>query len=152
MELVPIASPIKTRDEESLMKSRLAFAVLLLASLAQAQDPKKYRTGRLLQMESLQCTVFENPSSNANAADATICQEYVVQGDDVLFHLRPKDTKHPALLPIGKEVGYRIDEDRFFLHTSTDGKKEREYLVVSIESRGSSTSPVQTAMKVNHLQ
>jgi hypothetical protein len=152
MELVPIASPIKTRDEESLMKSRLAFAVLLLASLAQAQDPKKYRTGQLLQMESLQCTVFENPSSNANAADATICQEYVVQGDDVLFHLRPKDTKHPALLPIGKEVGYRIDEDRFFLHTSTDGKKEREYLVVSIESRGSSTSPVQTAMKVNHLQ
>jgi hypothetical protein len=134
------------------MKSRLAFAILLLASLAQAQDPKKYRTGQLLQMESLQCTVFENPSSNANAADATICQEYVVQGDDVLFHLRPKDTKHPALLPIGKEVGYRIDEDRFFLRTSTDGKKEREYLVVSIESRGSSASPMQTAMRVNHLQ
>ena len=134
------------------MKSRLAFAVLLLASLAQAQDPKKYRTGQLLQMESLQCTVFENPNSGANAADATICQEYVVQGDDVLFHLRPKDTKHPVLLPVGKEVAYRIEEDRFFLRTSTDGKKEREYLVVSIEPRGSSDSTVQTAMKINHLQ
>ena len=151
MELVPIASH-KTGDEESFMKSRLAFAVLLLASLAQAQDAKKYRTGQLLQMESLQCTVFENPSSAANAADATICQEYVVQGDDVLFHLRPKDTKHAVLLPVGKEVGYRIDEDRFFLRTSTDGKKEREYLVVSIESRGRSDSTVQTAMKLNHLQ
>jgi hypothetical protein len=134
------------------MKFRLAFAVLLFASLAQAQDPKKYRTGQLLQMESLQCTVFENPSSSANAADATICQEYVVQGDDVLFHLRPKDTKHAVLLPVGKEVGYRIDEDRFFLPTSTDGKKEREYLVVSLEPRGRSDSTVQTAMKVNHLQ
>jgi len=133
------------------MKSRLAFAVLLLASLAQAQDPKKYRTGQLLQMESLQCTVFENPSSAANATDATICEEYVVQGDDVLFHLRPKDTKHAVLLPVGKEVGYRIDEDRFFLR-STDGKKEREYLVVSMERRGQSDSTVRTAMKVNHLQ
>jgi hypothetical protein len=47
MELVPIASH-KTRDEESFMKSRLAFAVLLFVSLAQAQDPKKYRTGQLL--------------------------------------------------------------------------------------------------------
>ena len=133
------------------MKSRLAFAVLLLASLAQAQDPKKYRTGQLLQMESLQCTVFENPSSAANATDATICEEYVVQGDDVLFHLRPKDTKHAVLLPVGKEVGYRIDEDRFFLR-STDGKKEREYLVVSMERRGQSDSTVRTAMKLNHLQ
>jgi len=134
------------------MKSRLAFAVLLFASLAQAQDPKKYRTGQLLQMESLQCTVFENPSSSANAADATICQEYVVQGDDVLFHLRPKDTKRPALLPVGKEVAYRIEEDRFFLRTGTDGKKEREYLVVSMEPHGQPDSTVQTAMKINHLQ
>jgi len=134
------------------MKSRLAFAVLLFASLAQAQDPKKYRTGQLLQMESLQCTVFENPSSNANAADATICQEYVVQGDDVLFHLRPKDTKHTVLLPVDKEVAYRIEEDRFFLRTSTDGKKEREYLVVSMEPHGQPDSTVQTAMKLNHLQ
>jgi len=134
------------------MKSKLALAALLLTSLAQAQEPKKYRTGQLLQMESLQCTVFENPSSDAKAADATICQEYVVQGDDVLFHLRPKDTKHPVLLPVGKEVGYRIDEERFFLRVSTNNKKEREYLVVSMEPREKSEAAVQTAMKVNHLQ
>ena len=90
--------------------------------------------------------------STPNAADATVCQEYVVQGDDVLFHLRPKDTKHAVLLPVGKEVAYRIEQDRFFLHTSTDGKKEREYLVVSMEPRAQSDSTVQTAMKLNHLQ
>lgn len=134
------------------MKSKVAFAVLLFASLAQAQDAKNYHSGQLLQMESLQCTVFENPNRSANAADATLCQEYVVQGDDVLFHLRAKDTKHPVLLPVGREVGYRTERDRFFLRISGDSKKEREYLVVSIEPRPKSEATLQTAMKVNHLQ
>ncbi len=133
------------------MKSKLVFAVLLLATLARAQDPKKYHSGRLLQMESLQCTVFENQSSAAKASDATICQEYVVQGDEVLFHLRPKDTKRPVFLPVGKEVGYRIDEGRFYL-LLTGERKEHQYVVVSMEERNRSKRPVQSALKLNHLQ
>ena len=35
------------------MKLKLALAALLLASLAHAQETKKYHTGQLLQMESL---------------------------------------------------------------------------------------------------
>jgi hypothetical protein len=132
------------------MKSKLALAALLLASLAQAQEPKKYHTGQLLQMESLECTVFENQS--ANASDSAVCQEYVLQGDDVLFHLRAKDAKRPVLLPVGKEVGYRIEEDRFFLRVGAGDKKEHEYLVLSMEPRDKSEAAVQTAMKVNHLQ
>src|SRR5882762_8629836 len=114
------------------MKRKLALTALLLASLAQAQEPKKYHTGQLLQMESLQCTVFENSSSDANATDSAMCREYVLQGDSVLFHLRAKDAKHPVLLPVGKGVGYRIEEHRFFLHLGGD-KKEHEYLVLSME-------------------
>ncbi|MGC2197576.1 MAG: hypothetical protein WA628_23090 [Terriglobales bacterium] len=132
------------------MKSKLALAALLLASLAQAQEPKKYHTGQLLQMESLQCTVFENPS--ANVSDSAVCHEYVLQGDDVLFHLRAKDAKHFVLLPVGKEVGYRTEEDRFFLRLGAGDKKEHEYLVVSMEPRDKSEAGVQTALKVNHLQ
>jgi hypothetical protein len=133
------------------MKSTL-FAVVLLASRVQAQEPAKYHTGQLLQMESLQCTVFENPSSDPKAADSTICQEYVVQGDDVLFHLRPKDTKHPALLPVGQEVGYRIDQEKFFMRVGLGAKKEREYRVVSMERREKPEVTVESALKVNHLQ
>lgn len=134
------------------MKSNLALAVLLAASLAHAEEPKKYHAGQLLQMESLQCTVFENQASGADATDTTVCQEYVLQGDDVLFHLRAKDTKHPLLLPVGKEVNYRIEDARFFLRLATGDRKEHEYLVVSMEPRDKSSSGVQTAMKVNHLQ
>lgn len=134
------------------MKSKLALAVLLLASSTQAQEPKKYHTGQLLQMESLQCTVFENPNSGANATDTTVCQEYVLQGEDVLFHLRAKDTKHVVLLPVGKEVSYRTEDARFFLRLASGDKKDHEYVVLSMEPRQKSEPNVQTAMKINHLQ
>jgi len=134
------------------MKTKMALAVLMLASLAQAQEPKKYHTGQLLQMESLQCTVFENASHETDATDKTLCQEYVLQGDNALFHLRAKDVKHPLLLPVGKDVDYRLEEDRFYLHLAANDKKDHEYLVVSMEPREKSTPTVQTAMKINHLQ
>jgi len=135
------------------MKRNLVIAVLLLlSSLALGQEAKKYHSGQLLQMESLQCTVFENMTRSSDAPDTTLCQEYVLRGDNVLFHLRAKDTKHPVLLPVGKDVGYRIEEDRFYLHVAAGDKKEHEYLVVSMEPRDKSDAVVQTAMKINHLQ
>jgi hypothetical protein len=133
------------------MRPKLVLAVSLLSLMAQAQEPKKYHSGQLLQMESLQCTVFENPSSGIQAADAVSCQEYVLQGDDVLFHLRAKDVKHPILLPIGKDVGYRTEEDRFFVKLSGD-RREHEYQVVSMEQREKSGATMQSALKINHLQ
>ncbi|PYX38484.1 MAG: hypothetical protein DMG81_11570 [Acidobacteria bacterium] len=132
------------------MKLKLALAALLLVTLAQAEDAKKYHNGKLLQMESLQCTVFENQS--ANASDSALCHEYVLQGDDLLFHLRAKDVRRPVLLPVGKQVGYRMEEDRFYLRLAASDKKEHEYLVLSIEPREKSEARVQTALKVNHLQ
>ena len=132
------------------MKARLALSVLLLASLAQAQELNKYHTGQLLQMESLQCTVFEHPASQET--DTALCREYVLRGDSVLFHLRAKDAKRVVLLPVGKNVDYRIQEDRFFLRVAAVDKKEHEYLVVSMEPIEKSEASVQTAMKVNHLQ
>ena len=134
------------------MKTNLAIAVLLLAYSAQAQELKKYHTGQMLQMESLQCTVFANASHETDATDKTLCQEYVLQGDTVLFHLRAKDAKHPVLLPVGKNVDYRTEEDRFYLRLAANDRKEHEYLVLSMEPRDKSAPAVQTAMKVNHLQ
>ena len=132
------------------MTPKLALAALLLASLVHAQDTKKYHNGQLLQMESLECTVFENPT--ANASDSVVCQEYVLQGEEVLFHLRAKDVKHTVLLPVGKEVAYRIEEDRFYLRLGAGDKKEHEYRVVAMEPRDKSGPSVQTALKMNHLQ
>lgn len=134
------------------MRSKLVLAAVLVASIAQAQEAKKYHSGQLLQMESLQCTVFENPSSNVGAVDSAMCEEYVLQGEDVLFHLRAKDVKHPLLLPVGKSVSYRVEEDRFFVKLSAGDRREHEYQVVSMETRERPEAAVQSAMKINHLQ
>jgi hypothetical protein len=96
--------------------------------------------------------VYENPSSGGNAVDSAMCQEYVLRGDDVLFHLRAKDGKHPQMLPVGKDVSYRIEEDRFFLRVAANDRKEREYQVVSMEPREKPEGVIQSAMKINHLQ
>ena len=148
-----LAHPAKLKGNR--MGRKLALAALLLASVAQAQEPKKYHTGRLLQMESLQCTVFENVKSGANDRDSALCQEYVLQGDEALFHLRAKDTKHPQLLPVGKDVEYRIEEGRFFLRLEASDrgdKKDHEYAVLSMEPSDKPAARTQTAMKINHLQ
>ena len=137
------------------MKTKMALAVLLLVSLAQAGEPKKYHSGQLLQMESLQCTVFENLKAGAQEPDSALCREYVLQGDDVLFHLRAKDTKHPLLLPVGKDVEYRIEEDRFFQRLEAgekSEKKDHEYAVLSMEPSDKPATSTETAMKINHLQ
>jgi len=133
------------------MKPKLVLAVSLLSVMAQAQEPKKYHSGQLLQMESLQCTVYENASPDPHATDAVTCQEYVLRGEDVLFHLRAKDLKHPILLPIGKEVTYRTEEDRFFVKLNGD-RREHEYQVVSMEQREKADATVQSVLKINHLQ
>jgi len=130
-----------------LMTYRMLATVLVLACMGQAQTPPKYHTGKLLQMESVQCVVFEGQHGSGSAGIAN-CQEYVLQADEVLFHFRSRDPKRPALLPVGEMAQYRIEEGHFFLRA---GGHEREYSVVSMEPRESAAAPVKSA-KVNHLQ
>ena len=69
-----------------------------------------------------------------------LCQEYVLQTDSVDYHIRPRDEKHPEILPIGSLAQFRIDKDKLILRAEgTD--KERQYIVVSIMPRSGSASP-----------
>lgn len=126
---------------------KLAIAILLLSSLLYAEE-KKYHSGQLLQMESIQCVVFQNHPDQGT--DSSLCEEYVLQSDEVLFHFRSKDAKHRSLLPVGKTVEYRIDEGHFYLRLAD--RKDREFTVVSMEPRDQHAQPVRSTMKINHLQ
>ncbi len=64
-----------------------------------------------------------------------LCQEYVLQSDRVVYRIRPKDDKHPALLPIGETAQFRIHKDRLILKVAEADGKEREYIVVSMTPR-----------------
>ena len=125
------------------------IVVFLSAALLYAKDSKPYQTGILLQMDSVECGSEQKGGSTVAAdvlgTDGThqkthvlLCQEYVLQTDNVTYHIRPKDEKHPALLPVSSKAEFRLSKDKMILRLGDD--KERDYVVVSMTPREASSS------------
>src|SRR2546421_2706857 len=146
------------------MRSKLFLCVLVMASVAYAREPKAYQTGKLLQMDSVACGVDEkNGKSLAGEMLGTdaghkktrelLCQEYVLQADKVIYRIRPRDEKHPVLLPVGEKAQSRLEKDKMLLRVEDLDDKERDYVVVSMTPRSdSSTADSSTTPRLNHLQ
>jgi|SRR5690348_8800783 hypothetical protein len=130
------------------MKPTVLIAVILVVSCAQGKEPKRYQTGTLQQMDSVECGVDENSGksfvgevvgtdSAHKKTHALLCQEYVLQSDTVIYRIRPRDEKHPVLLPVGQPAQFRIQKDKMLLQVEDLDAKEREYSVVSMTPRQS---------------
>jgi hypothetical protein len=133
------------------MPLRSALAILLLASIAQAKEPKRYQSGELLQMDSVQCGYDEKGAKSLagevlgtddqhKKTKELLCQEYVLQSDKVIYRVRPKDDKHPVLLPVGEKAQFRLEKDKMLLRMEDLDDREREYIVVSMTPRGEGSS------------
>jgi len=121
----------------------VVLAVGLMGSVAVAKD-HFYLKGRLVSMESVSCGYAENSGKTLvgevvgtdgahKKTKEMLCQEYILRGERVLYRIRPRDEKHPVLLPIGEDADFRIEKDRLFLKvTEFDNGKERDYNVVSM--------------------
>lgn len=55
------------------------------------------------------------------------------------YHIRPRDEKHPDILPIGSLAEFRIEKDKLILRAE-GMDKERQYFVVSITPRPDNAS------------
>ncbi|HEV3306721.1 MAG TPA: hypothetical protein VGZ91_09790 [Candidatus Sulfotelmatobacter sp.] len=128
----------------------LVLASILLAATAYAKELKAYQDGKLLQMDSVQCGTDEN--AKRGKTHELLCQEYLVETDQVVYRVRPKDDKHPVLLPIGQYAQFRLEQNKMVLRVEALDNKERDYVVVSIKPRGDSTAADATPTHVNHLQ
>ena len=124
----------------------VAVFTMVSASLALAKDPPSYDKGTLLSMDSSMCGTAEKGSKTVAGevlgtdgehknTEQLLCQEYVLQGDRIVYHIRPDDAKHPALLPVGDSVQYRVHKDKMYVLDREDDKKEREYSVISMRVR-----------------
>ncbi|MBZ5598624.1 MAG: hypothetical protein LAN83_09905 [Acidobacteriia bacterium] len=144
------------------MRTRIFLAVVLLISLAHARERKHYLSGVLLQMDSVQCGVAGNSSKSFademlgtdrgdKKTQELLCQEYIVQSDRMVFRIRPRDEKHPVLLPVGGIAMFRLDRDKMILRSEDLDDKEREYSVVTMTPREDS-KPADTTSRLNHLQ
>ena len=58
-----------------------------------------------------------------------------------VFRIRPTDQKHPVLLPVGESVEFRIHKDKLYLRDPERDKKEREYIVLSMQPRPDAKDP-----------
>jgi len=146
------------------MRSKLAFFIVLgLASAAYAKDPKAYQTGNILQMDSVSCGVSEKDAkgfagemlgtdSGSKKTQEVLCQEYVLQAERVTYRIRPRDEKHPVLLPVGERAQFRLQKDKMLLRVEDLDSKEREYIVVSMTPRTDSSTADATPARLNHLQ
>ena len=132
-----------------LMRHTLLLA-MLCTSVAYAKDRPVTQSGTLLQMDSVECgtdqksgKTFAGEILGTDAAHqkmhTLLCPEYLLQTDRILYRIRPKDEKHPVLLPVGEKAQFRMDKDHMRLRVEDLDDKERDYIVVSMTPRGEAT-------------
>jgi len=83
---------------------------ILLASTAYAKELKAYQDAKLLQMDSVQCGTDEN--AKKGKTHELLCQEYLVQTDQVLYRFAPKTTGIPYWCRIGQNAQFRLDKNK----------------------------------------
>ena len=127
---------------------RALTAVLLVSAAGnlQAKDRPAYDKGVLLQMDSTSCGYAEKDNKTIageilgtdaqhKKTQEVLCQEYLLKTNRLIYRIRPKDDKHPTLLPVGETAEFRIHKDKMLLRVPESDGKEREYIVVSMTPR-----------------
>ena len=140
----------------------LLLASIFLVATAYAKEPKAYQSGKLLQMDSVKCGMDEKDAksfagemigtdSGHKKTQELLCQEYLLQTDKMVYRIRPRDEKHPALLPVGERAQFRLEKDKLLLRVEDLDNKEREYIVVSMTPRADSTADARP-VQLKHAQ
>jgi hypothetical protein len=125
---------------------RIALFALLCTSFAYAREQRPAQSGTLLQMDSVECGTDQKSAKSLTGeiigTDSAhqkmhmlLCQEYLLQTDRIIYRIRPKDDKHPVLLPVGEKAQFHIEKDYMKLRVEDLDNKEREYVVVSMTPR-----------------
>ena len=129
------------------MRKTILLAVVVLMPLAlQARDKPAYEKGEIVQMDSAACGFAEKDGKTLageifgtdgqhKKTQETLCQEYVLRSQRIMYRIRPKDDKHPSLLPIGETAEFRIHKDKLLLRVPEADGKDREYIVLSMTPR-----------------
>src|SRR6202040_804121 len=111
---------------------------LSLIALPASGREKTYEKGVLVRMESAACGHAESDGKTLKGQilgtdgehkniRETLCAEYILQADRVIYKIRPKDDKHPVLLRIGETAEFRIDKEKLILRVPEANDKEHDY-------------------------
>lgn len=67
------------------------------------------------------------------SSDEKMCPRYLLRTDEMEYEIQPKDRKHPAILPVGKEVVFKISKDHMSVKCPEGDKKSRNYEVIAMK-------------------
>jgi hypothetical protein len=143
---------------------RIQWVLVGLVSLtaaAYAKQPQHNQSGILLRMDSVACGTSEKDGKSlagellgtdagSKKSQEVLCQEYVLQTETVVYRLRPRDEKHPILLPIGNHAQFRLEKDKLVLRVEDLDDKERAYTVVSMAPRTDNAQATAVAENTGH--
>jgi hypothetical protein len=128
------------------VRAALIAGLLLLGAIPAnaGGDKKKPERAMLEKMESVPCGAKEKgvtglgtPWGSAGIThvnnDEKLCPQYMVITDDMEYHIRPTDTKHPVVLPVGHEIVFKIKKDRMILKVADGNQKSMTYVVVAMK-------------------
>jgi len=128
------------------VRAALIAGLLLLGAMPAnaGGDKKKPERAMLEKMESVPCGAKEKgvtglgtPWGSAGIThvnnDEKLCPQYMVITDDMEYHIRPTDTKHPVVLPVGHEIVFKIKKDRMILKVADGNQKSMTYVVVAMK-------------------
>jgi hypothetical protein len=66
-------------------------------------------------------------------ADEKLCPRYLLRTDDMEYEIQPTEKKHPAILPVGQEVVFKIKKDHMVVKCPEGDNKDRDYEVVAMK-------------------
>jgi hypothetical protein len=118
---------------------------VLLAIPGFAGDKKRHANRAMIEkMEAVPCgahergvtglgSVFASIGVTAVNSNEKLCPQYLLRTDDMEYHVRPVDQKHPELLPVGKEGEFKLTKDRLDMRVPDGDRKMRHYQVVAVK-------------------
>ncbi len=133
--------------------------VLAVSTIAESKDKKKHAPrGMVESMQSVPCgakerglaglgSVFGSVGVQHVNSHEQLCTQYLFRTDEMEYHIRPLDTKHAALLPVGHEGEFKIKKDRMYVKAVDGEKKARPYQVISMQPLNSESEAESTTSR-----
>jgi hypothetical protein len=133
---------------ETRLKSKILFITMLALVVAVpgfARDKKKHADRAMIEkMEAVPCgakergltglgSVFGSVGVTHVNSDEKLCPQYLLRSDDMEYHVRPLDHKHPVLLPVGQEGEFKVKNDKIDMRIPDGDRKMRHYQVVAMK-------------------
>ena len=109
-----------------------------------ARGKKHTQRAMIEKMEAVPCgakergvsgigSVFASIGATRIDSDEKLCQQYMLRTDDMEYHIRPLDRKHPQLLPVGQEGEFKISKNILEMRIPDGDHKKRRYQVVAMK-------------------